>query len=74
MNEWRKTWGINIQVARRRRKLTQRALADLLGVSQAAVGRWETGVSVPTDAHKIAIATALDEDVRTLFPLTRGMS
>lgn len=35
----------NIRRARLDRGMTQAALADLLGVSNRAVSRWETGVS-----------------------------
>lgn len=72
MDEWRKQWGLNIQVHRRRKSLSQRGLAALLDVTQASIARWETGKSIPTDAHKLAIASALDEDVRVLFPLVRN--
>lgn len=34
-----------IQALRRERGLTQEALAGMLGVSAAAVSKWETGVS-----------------------------
>lgn len=37
--------GTTILAARRAKKLTQEALADLVGVSAAAVSKWETGVS-----------------------------
>lgn len=72
MDEWRHIWGLNIQIARRRQGLSQRQLAEKLGLSQASIARWETGTSVPTDEHKLLIATELDEDVRSLFPLTRN--
>lgn len=35
----------NIRRARLNRGMTQSALADVLGVSDRAVSRWETGVS-----------------------------
>lgn len=37
--------GTNIQQLRRARGLTQEQLADAVGVSAAAVSKWETGVS-----------------------------
>ena len=37
--------GTNIQRLRRARGLTQEQLADAVGVSAAAVSKWETGVS-----------------------------
>ena len=39
-----KTGGL-IRTLRRRRGLTQRALAERLGVSDKAVSKWERGVS-----------------------------
>ena len=73
MDELHRTWSLNIRVARKRANLTQRALAEAIGVTQAAVARWETEVSIPTDVHKIAIAAALGQDVRLMFPLVRGI-
>ncbi len=37
--------GANIQRLRRSRGLTQEQLADAIGVSAAAVSKWETGIS-----------------------------
>ena len=34
-----------IGICRREKNLTQRQLADLVGVSDKAVSKWETGVS-----------------------------
>lgn len=74
MQELRRQWGKNIEITRRARGLLQYQLADLIGVRPASVCRWETGVAAPTDEHKVAIATALEVDVRQLFPLTRPMA
>ena len=38
--------GTTILAARHTKGLTQEALADLVGVSAAAVSKWETGVSL----------------------------
>ena len=38
--------GTTVAQARRAKNLTQEALADLLGVSAAAVSKWETGCSL----------------------------
>lgn len=37
----------HIKQFRAEQNLTQQALADMLGVSQVTVARWETGVSTP---------------------------
>lgn len=45
--------------ARRARGLTQQELADLTGVSQAALSRWENQDRVPGEEHVAAVARAL---------------
>ena len=49
--------------------ISQKQLAHLCNVSVPSVSRWETGASGPKDEHKLAVARALDLDVRFLFPL-----
>ena len=39
--------GENIQYLRKKRSLTQEALAELLGVSRQTVAKWESGESAP---------------------------
>ena len=47
------------EIARIRKDLgiSQTAFAELLGVSQAKVSRWEAGVSTPSKAEMIAART-----------------
>jgi transcriptional regulator with XRE-family HTH domain len=40
--------GTRLVSARQRAGMTQRALAESIGVFQTAVSRWELGVTVPT--------------------------
>lgn len=68
-----RTWGDNIRRGRLALGLTQAQLGDLVGVQQNTIARWENG-RIPSDMHKVAIATALHQDVRQLFPLTRPVS
>lgn len=46
-------------IARVDRKLTQRALARMLGISHVALGHWERGKSVPSIARIESLASAL---------------
>jgi transcriptional regulator with XRE-family HTH domain len=64
-----RTWGRNMRATRVARELTMDDLAAKLGVTVATVSRWETGAMAPRDEKKVRIATVLDIDVRTLFPL-----
>ena len=50
-----------------KRNLSQRELADKIGVSQAAVAKWETGGSKPTLDNVQNIADALDVALTDLF-------
>lgn len=45
---------------RERKNITQQQLADLIGVGQTAVARWETGVRKPTWESVLAICDALE--------------
>lgn len=42
-----KTLGMNLADARRKKGLTQEAVAEKLGVSRQTVSKWETGESLP---------------------------
>ena len=53
--------------ARRARELTQENLADMLGVSAAAVSKWETGASCPDITLLSPLARALGMTVDTLL-------
>lgn len=61
----RRQWGERIKSARG--ELTQRQLADLLGVTPQAVSFWERGDTAPKPAMQAAIATALDASWADLF-------
>lgn len=74
MEELRRIWAANIRFGRRALKMTQQDLADKITprVTQQTVARWEAGLVAPRDEHKRAIAAALHQDARTLFPLTKA--
>ena len=71
-DELLRLWGSNIRSIRVGRGLSMSAFAKDMGVSVATVSRWEAGKMAPRDENKVEIATVLDADVRTLFPLVRS--
>ncbi|MGN0800845.1 MAG: helix-turn-helix domain-containing protein [Christensenellales bacterium] len=62
--------GENIAFLRRQKGITQETLANAVGVSAAAVSKWETGASCPDVALLAPLARALRTDVNTLLGFT----
>ena len=62
-------WGRNIIARRDELGITQKQLAEAVGVSIPSVCRWERGNAAPTDFHKMKLASVLEIDPRFLFPL-----
>lgn len=58
--------GKNIKQLRKARGLTQKELADKLGVTQSAVGNWEAGIRNPRASDLLNIAEALEVPVGTV--------
>jgi transcriptional regulator with XRE-family HTH domain len=54
------TFATRFRLARKRKKLTQMAVADALGVSQSAVAQWESGRSFPSEELARRIEKLLD--------------
>ena len=54
------SYGERIVTARRRRKLTQAELADLIGISRNTVSEIERGATVPSYAIVMSICATLD--------------
>ena len=52
--------GRNIQILRKRRNLTQEALAEAVGVARQTIAKWETGDSSPDLESAGRLAVALD--------------
>lgn len=50
-----------LKVARNLRKLTQKELAALIGVTVGTVSQWECGLRVPQLRHRRMLADALGE-------------
>ena len=53
-------FGENLMRYRRKAGLTQEALAEALGVSRQAVGKWETGATYPETEKLIRISELFD--------------
>lgn len=56
---FRARFGVRLERARRRGKLTQQQLAHRLGRDRRAVGRWESGKAVPEPELLVALAREL---------------
>ena len=59
--------GTFIAAKRREKNLTQEALAEILGVSNKTVSKWENGKSMPDYAVVEALCSALDITVAELL-------
>lgn len=62
---------VNIKNMREKTGLTQRQLAEQLGVGRTAVAMWELGKSVPRSDKLPALARILDCTIDELFCGTR---
>ena len=60
-------FGSFVAQLRKEKGLTQKALAQQLFISDKAVSKWETGVSVPDTALLIPLAEALGVTVTELL-------
>ncbi|MFE5733947.1 helix-turn-helix domain-containing protein [Streptomyces sp. NPDC056528] len=60
--------GKHLRAVRRSLELSQTELAEMVGVSAAAVAHWETGSDFPRGEKLPSIATALKQPLDTLFP------
>lgn len=54
-------WGTTVKALRLRQGLKQAALAEMLGLDQATVSRWERGASTPTVAVQRQVRRKLEE-------------
>ena len=58
--------GENIQFLRKRRRVSQEALAEQLGVSRQTVAKWEAGESAPDLEMASRLSQAFDVDLESL--------
>ena len=59
--------GANLRRLREKRKLSVSQMSDLLGVTNAAVYRWEEGVAMPTLDNIRNICGLLEESFDCIF-------
>ena len=70
MNDY--AFGNKILELRTQRSLSQRELADMLGVTNKAVSKWETGKAKPTTNTIRKLAAFFQIDIRELLALREG--
>ena len=58
-----------LQQLRRQKGLSQENLAEQLGVSRQAVGKWESGVAVPELEKLLELCRLFDTDLNDLLGL-----
>lgn len=56
------SFGVRLREIREQAGLTQKRLAEMLGVTQQGIGHWETGIREPGWSEVVALATALNVD------------
>ena len=61
----------NIQILRKKRNLTQEALAELVGVTRQTIAKWESGESAPDLPLAGRLAGALDVTLDELVEAPR---
>ena len=61
----------NIRILRKKRQLTQEALAELAGVTRQTIAKWESGESVPDLSLAGQLAAALDVTLDELVEAPR---
>lgn len=61
------TTASKIRELRRQKGFTQREMAELIGVSEGAIGMYETGERIPKDDIKIKISKLFDKPVGYIF-------
>ncbi len=59
--------GTQLKLARNSKKLTQRQLGELVGVTGSAIGNYENGVSSPNEETLIALMSVLCIDANFLY-------
>jgi transcriptional regulator with XRE-family HTH domain len=63
----------NMRIARQRADLTQRALADRMGRTQARIAEWESGRCLARTDAIVRLAEALEIEPGELLRETKGL-
>lgn len=58
---------VKLREYRKRLGLTQKQIAEKIGVTQATVQRWETGKRTPTFAHLLKLIVIFHCKIENLF-------
>jgi transcriptional regulator with XRE-family HTH domain len=61
-------WGQRLRDARVAAGHTQRSVADELQVDKSTVAHWESGLTIPRDANRVALARLFAVPACRLFP------
>ena len=61
--------GNTIKAAREERGILQKELADAIGVSDAEISRWESGIRLPTTEHIRSLCQHLSIDANIILGL-----
>jgi putative transcriptional regulator len=72
VDELRRHWGQNVAAQRKLLFLTQRELAEKVGVTQQSISSIERGEHAPSDALKVRLVQHLEEPGAVLFPFELG--
>lgn len=64
----------NLRKLRKESHLTQDALAEIVGVSNSAISKWELGTSLPDTSILPSLAKALNTDLNSLFSFKEKLS
>ena len=64
----RTRWGESLRNRRLAADLTQRQIADAVGVSQSVIAKIENGYRVPRDGLRVRLARVLGVEPHVLFP------
>lgn len=62
-------WGEKIRARREALHLSQLELAEMVGVHQVTVSRWELGQCAPSRRRRLLVAAALQVTTDGLFPI-----